>query len=551
MKVSRLFLISLTFIVMSLMLIACESEIVEVTVEVEKEVIVEVEKEVEVTREVEIVRIEEVEKEVIVTEVVIVEADYEPEGELNIAHGVNHITWDPHADQRTISLQYLNPVFEGLLREATDGKSFIPELATSWEEDEDGITFTLREGVTFHDGEPFDADAVVANFERVVEEGHPVNKGFLKNVESAEALDDTTVRYNFSEFDGTVLLTLARFAGKIISPATFDTVGDNNPVGTGPYVYNADESNPDNTYKVYDYYPDYWNDNAQPVATVEITHITDGAVRMNGLYAGDFHTVGAGNRPSQLQAEVDGYVITGQPAVAWSAHILDRTGSIVPELADERVRLAMNYAIDRTAYWQIVDTGQETYQQALPGGYAYNDELTDLSYDLDKALELMEEAGNPEFTLDLPSFGTFVARNAFLASSWEPLGITVNLVDANNIFAACQQNGGVFPVAVCPINERHIKHFVENRLLESGSLNPFDHRDDEIEELYAEAANLPLAEAEGIYAEIAKISAERGYILHMGWAQSPIVYDPARISGVEARFIYPGTYYIGNVDLND
>ena len=145
--------------------------------------------EVEVTREVEVVRIEEVVNEVEVTVEVEVAADYQPEGTLQVAHGVNHLTWDPHGDQRTISLHYLNPVFEGLLREATDGRSFIPELATSWEVDETGVTFTLREGVSFHDGEPFNADAVVANFDRVKEVGHPVNRGFLRNVESAEAID--------------------------------------------------------------------------------------------------------------------------------------------------------------------------------------------------------------------------------------------------------------------------------------------------------------------------------------------------------------------------
>ena len=113
------------------------------------------------------------------------------------------------------------------------------------------------------------------------------------------------------------------------------------------------------------------------------------------------------------------------------------------------------------------------------------------------------------------------------------------------------RNDGDYPIAICPINERHIKHFVENRLLETGFLNPFGHVDEEIEALYAEAATLPLAEAESLYADIARISAEKGYIIHIGWGSTPIVYDPTRISGVEARFIYPGVYNIGNIDLND
>ncbi|MFK7801006.1 MAG: ABC transporter substrate-binding protein [Anaerolineae bacterium] len=552
MKSPRFFMKLLGLTLLALAVAACQPQVVEVVKEVEviKEVEVEVVKEVEVEVTVETVRIEEVEKEIQVTVEVEVAADYVPEGTLSSAHSVNHINWDPHKDQRTISLHYLNPVFEGLLREANDGRSFIPELATGWEEDETGVTFTLREGVTFHDGTPFNADAVVANLERVKEVGHPVNRGFLKNVVSAEAIDDLTVRYNYSEFDGTVLLTLSRFAGKMLAPSSFETVSDNNPVGTGPYVYNADKSNPDNTFKVYDFNPDYWNTNAQPVAQVEITTVTDQATSVNALLAEEFHTIQVSAIPLIGQLEAAGMVNSSQPAVAWSAHILDRTGEIVPELADERVRRAMSFALDRDAYWQVLNFGAKSTQHALPGGYAYNEDIEDLNLNMEKALELMAEAGNPTFTVDVPSFGPFNARNAFLASSWEPLGITINIIEVNNIFSGCTQAEGVFPIGICPINERHIKHFVENRLLPDGFLNPYGHIDEEIIALHAEAAPLPLAEAEPIYAEIAKISAEKGYIIHLGWAASPVQYDPSRISGVDVRFIYPGTYNVGDVSLN-
>ena len=108
-----------------------------------------------------------------------------------------------------------------------------------------------------------------------------------------------------------------------------------------------------------------------------------------------------------------------------------------------------------------------------------------------------------------------------------------------------------FAMGICPINERHIKHFVENRLLEGGFLNPFGHVDEEIEALYAEAAALPLDEAEPLYAEIARIEAERAYIIHLGWASSPVQFNPNNVSGVQVRFIYPGTYYIGDVTLRE
>lgn len=138
-----------------------------------------------------------------------------------------------------------------------------------------------------------------------------------------------------------------------------------------------------------------------------------------------------------------------------------------------------------------------------------------------------------------------------MASSWEPLGISLNLIEITNIFAGCTQASGEFPIGICPINERHIKHFVENRLLESGFLNPFGHIDEEINTLYEQAAPLPLDEAESLYAEIAKISAENAYIIHLGWGDVPVVYDPERISGVDVRFIYPATYDVGDIALLD
>ncbi|MEM7128449.1 MAG: hypothetical protein AAF702_19100 [Chloroflexota bacterium] len=58
-------------------------------------------------------------------------------------------------------------------------------------------------------------------------------------------------------------------------------------------------------------------------------------------------------------------------------------------------------------------------------------------------------------------------------------------------------------------------------------------------------------EAEPLYAEIAKISAEKGYILHLGWGAVPVAYDPGRVSGVAVRFIYPGTYYAGDITLHN
>ncbi|MEM7343059.1 MAG: ABC transporter substrate-binding protein [Chloroflexota bacterium] len=549
MNSKRLWLI-LSLLVTGLVVAACggqpETITVVETVVVEKEVVEEVTVvetvEVEVEKEVEVIKEVEVEK------IVEVEAMVEPEGTLRHGASVGFITWDPQKDQRTISMQYLNPIYEGLLRETNDGKGFVPELATSWEEDDTGITFNLREGVVFHDGEPFNAEAAVANINRTKEEGHPANRNFLANVESVEAIDDMTIRVNFSQFDGTVLLSLSRLPGKMVSPAAFGNVAENNPVGTGPYAYVADESTADNSLVVYEAFADYWDKSRQQVARYEHNVITDAATRNNGILSGDLDTVGFGGPANRSALEAGGMTVSAQPSVAWSMHILDRVGETVPELADERVRRAMGFALDKNAYFAVVDIGFPTTQQALKGSYAFNEDIEDLNYDLDAAKALMAEAGVDSFEISVPSFGPFNSRMAFVQSAWAEIGITVNIeAIEGNIFGAC--TSGEYPVAMCPINERHIKHFVENRLLPTGFLNTWQHEDQDIIDLYEEAKAMPLDEAEPLYAEIAKISAERGYILHFGWAASAVAYNPNNVQGVQVRYIYPATYHVSEVSI--
>ena len=124
-----------------------------------------------------------------------------------------------------------------------------PRLAESWEVAEDGrsITFTLREGVTFHDGTPLDAEAVKFSLERwndpEVRPPSTFNDAFISGV---EVLDERTVRVS-TEFGAPLLLNgLVATGYSVVSPASVDAYGNakgdegayNHPVGTGPYVFN-------------------------------------------------------------------------------------------------------------------------------------------------------------------------------------------------------------------------------------------------------------------------------------------------------------------------
>ena len=144
--------------------------------------------------------------------------------------------WDPSAStsQEIARVTYHN-VFEGLVRIDRDGE-IVPALAESWELSDDGLTwtFTLRDGVMFHDGTPFTAEDVVAKFERAMdpESGH-THPEYYENLESVTA-EGNTVTFTLSEPSSSLLYNLAR-PDSIIYPAGTAESQRSQPVGTGPF----------------------------------------------------------------------------------------------------------------------------------------------------------------------------------------------------------------------------------------------------------------------------------------------------------------------------
>jgi peptide/nickel transport system substrate-binding protein len=129
-------------------------------------------------------------------------------------------------------------VFEGLTRFAPDG-SILPGLAESWEIAPDALswTFTLREGVTFHDGLPMTAEDVVFSFDRAVAEGSTnAQKQLFSGIAEVTAIDDRTLEIALDEPKGSLLFNLAWGDAVIVSPASAET-NATNPVGTGPFRF--------------------------------------------------------------------------------------------------------------------------------------------------------------------------------------------------------------------------------------------------------------------------------------------------------------------------
>jgi hypothetical protein len=185
-------------------------------------------------------------------------------------------------------------VYDGLVRYASGTLEVEPALAESWEISEDGTvyTFTLREGVTFHDGSPLNAEAVKFNFDRVLNEDHPYyDTGpfplsfFFSAIETIETPDDMTVEITLSEPYAPFLSNLAYSPGLIVSQAAVEEHGaefGRNPSGTGAFKLRrmAVERGGRGGGQ-----PDYW-DGAPALEAVVFRPITDANTRTAEMLAG-------------------------------------------------------------------------------------------------------------------------------------------------------------------------------------------------------------------------------------------------------------------------
>ena len=170
-----------------------------------------------------------------------------PADTLVVGRPLDAISLDPARPTDNESAEVIAQVYETLVRYAPGTTEVEPGLAVAWEADPGGTvwTFHLRPGVVFHDGTPFDADAVVFSFERQRDPAHPFHHGkfnywenAFKNIVAVERVDPLTVRFRIAGPYAPFLANMTMFPVSIVSPAAVRAWGDEfgaHPVGTGPF----------------------------------------------------------------------------------------------------------------------------------------------------------------------------------------------------------------------------------------------------------------------------------------------------------------------------
>ena len=271
-----------------------------------------------------------------------------------------------------------------------------PQLAESWAFSEDRLTltFTLRQGVTFHNGRAFTADDVVQNIQRAQDEtlSHSV-LGYTRPITGVTAVDPHTVRFTFSE-PANAIFDLLTVLG-IVAPEAFEAPAITNPIGTGPFAFV--EWNPGQEAR-FQRYDGYWGEGLPYLDEVVVRAMPDQQATVANLEAGELDIIQGVplNDVPRLQ-ETDGLeIVLGTEA---SQFYTFYNNTARPPFDNKLVRQAMSHAIDRQT---IVDTvlfgvGKASQTPFPEWSLAYNPEHVDwFPFDLDRAKELLAEAGYPE-----------------------------------------------------------------------------------------------------------------------------------------------------------
>jgi peptide/nickel transport system substrate-binding protein len=288
--------------------------------------------------------------------------------------------------------------------------AYKPQLATGyeWSADNKALTIKLRQGVTFHDGEPFDAAAVKFNIERHKTMKGSNRSGELKPVVSVDVIDPATVRLNLDAPFSPLLAALADRAGMMVSPKAAQASGEafsSQPVCSGPFRF-VERVAQDKI--VLERYAGYWNKADIHFDRVVYTPIPDATVRLANLKSGQFDFIERVGSSDMAALRRDGRFKTsafteiGYQGITINLGKSDRAKQN-PLGADPRVREAFELSLDREGIVQVVMDGEATpgNQWVAPSNTFYAKGSPIPKRDVARAKALLKEAGvaNPSFTL--------------------------------------------------------------------------------------------------------------------------------------------------------
>jgi len=317
-------------------------------------------------------------------------------GEIIAGLSERMLTLDPANHYSISATSVLRHVYDPLLDVTNDDK-FVPALAETWRPVNNTTwRFTLRKGVSFHDGTPFTADSVVFTLKRVRDNTKLIKSFVYQDLEDVRKDDDHTVTVTTKRPFGSLPAHLTMLGMLPPSAGAAEAAFFQKPVGTGPFRF-VSWTHGDHVDLAAN--PRYWKAGLPRVETLKVRFIPELSTRVAALRAGEIHVI---DRvwPDMVQTlkATPGVRVLDTPAIEaqrWHFQLARES------MKDPRVRKAISLAIDRNVIIKDLLLGYaRPVVCPVPPGLLGHTNLGQKPYDPDKARQLLKQAGQPNLTLD-------------------------------------------------------------------------------------------------------------------------------------------------------
>lgn len=361
---------------------------------------------------------------------------------------------DPHNNTRLTSWAVQEEIFDKLVTKDENGE-ILPDVATKWEQIDDKTwRFYLRDDVTFHDGSKLTAEDVVFSLKRACAASGSQTFFINFDADNIKAVDDYTVDVGTKQPFAAVLNYLASARGAILSKAAVESMGDEAygraPIGSGPFKVTSWTTGDS---IVLTRNEEYWGEKPS-YTTLQFRFITEASNRAIELETGGADIVYnvVANDAERLKSSSDVNIVSG-PAYQFvyvSFNMSDET------LSNEKLREALTTAIDIPSLVSaIYGDGAQVADSYMSPNIAAHASMPAKTYDLEKAKELIAEAGYPdglELTIKLAEDSNFSAMAEIVQAMWAEIGVTTNIESMEQATYLEQANAGEVQVAMASTN---------------------------------------------------------------------------------------------------
>lgn len=459
-----------------------------------------------------------------------------------VAIGIDLDTLDPVQQRTTTVMNVLNYAVEALTLNDKEG-ILQSNLATEWEFSDDGLTltFTLRDDVVFHDGTPFNADAVKFNYERLMDPdvNAPI-RSIVESVDSVEVIDATHVALHLNAVDPDLPRELSMPIAGILSPESVTAEGNTyenvtHPVGTGPYIF--DNFKPGTSIE-FTRNDNYWN-GAPYYKTAEFLIIPEGNAREAALMSGQAQMI-----MSPPVTDLD--ALRANPEIEVITAPSHRTIYVAMNTKrapfdNKLVRQAFNYAVDKEAIakailFDTVNLSKSPWSSVI----ANSCEVGSYEYDPDRARELLAEAGvsDLKITFGFPT-GRYLQDKQFaeaIAANLRDVGVDVDMVTAD--WPTYQSNtmleDGPYDMHILGWGGTALTAVGASEVLRTGApLNGAFYSNPEADALLKEAdSELDADRRADLYCEVQKLFWDDAPWIFL-WSQTLILAHASDVTGVD------------------